>query len=209
MITEISRSTRKDRRNQHHGERGQRRTIVVEAGGIEEHGRGDHARRRGARNADEVALVSTAGALDVETRQAHRRARDEHEAGSPAEPAERLQSPGVGQDGGRDPERHDVRERIQLESELTFRPGQARDAAVQRVEQIRKPDERRGGFVVAAHGVHDAGVAAPHVAHGEQAGKQVDTAAVPLLRGPVGRAPEETKAPFGVVQHLRLTSAQT
>ena len=50
---------------------------------------------------------------------------------------------------------------------------QPRNPAVEHVQHDREPDVRRRGRVVAPHRVHDAGVAAEHVRHREQARQQV------------------------------------
>ena len=73
--------------------------------------------------------------------------------------------------------------RVELDAELAGGAGQPRDAAVEHVEHDREADERRRGLVLAAHRVDDAGVAAEHVAHREQAGQQVDAAAEPVAAG--------------------------
>ena len=105
-------------------------------------------------------------------------AREVDEARRPADAAELRQSPGERQDGGRHAERDHVGERVELDAERARRVGQPRDAPVEHVEDERDADERRGGREVAAHRVHDAGVAAEHVADGEEARQQVDAAPV-------------------------------
>ena len=99
------------------GERGQRRRAGPAAPTAEVHRRRDHAAGGGARHAGEVALVGGRRRLDVEAREAHRRGGDVDEARRPAEAAERPQAPGERQDRRRQPERHDVGERVELDAE--------------------------------------------------------------------------------------------
>src|SRR5262249_2221495 len=54
-------------------------------------------------------------------------------------------------------------------------PGQSRDSTIEHVGDDGDADEERGRFEVAAHRIDDAGVAAEHVAHREQAGQQRTT----------------------------------
>ena len=109
-----------------------------------------------------------------------------------------FESPRERQDRRRDPERDDVGERVELQAELAFRAGQPRDAAVEHVEHEGEADEGRRGLELAAHRVDDAGVAAEHVAHREQAGQQVDAAAEPSSGLVCGAAQEpETRLRLG------------
>ena len=81
--------------------------------------------------------------------------------------------------------------------------GQARDPAVEHVEDDGEADERRRGRVLAAHGVDHARVAAEHVAHRQQAGQQVDAAAQSVAAG-IGRSPQKPQPSLVLLEHVCL-----
>ena len=82
---------------------------------------------------------------------------------------------------GRDAERDDIGQRIELHPELTRGAGHPRDPAVERIQHHRDADERRRHGVFAAHRVDHAGVSAEHVAERHQARQQVHAATQPPL----------------------------
>jgi hypothetical protein len=89
----------------------------------------------------------------------------------------RMKSPLKRQNRWRDPEGHDVGERVELEAEGTGRSRQARDPSVEHVEHEREADEERGGRELTAYRMDNAGVATEQVRHREHARQQVDAAA--------------------------------
>ena len=159
-----------------------------------------HRGRRRAWHADEVPLVAAHGALNIESRQTHGCGGEEHETGRPPEPAERRQPPRERQDGRRNSERDDIGQRIELDAESARGAGEAGDAAVEHVEHDRKTDERCGRLVLPLHRVDNAGVAAEHVAQGEQAGQQVHAAAQAPSRR-IRRPSQEPETSFFSLQH--------
>src|SRR5262249_12799816 len=106
-------------------------------------------------------------------------------------------------------ERDHIRKRIELHAERAGAARHTGDAPVEHVEDEREADKRRRSLVVAAHRIHDADVAAEHIAEREQAGKQVD--APPQARArPVAGAAEEAQA-RALIEHqtIQCSTAMT
>ena len=107
-------------------------------------------------------------------------------AAHPSRP-ERPQSPRERQDRRRQPERHHVGQRVELDAERRRGVGQPREEPVQRVEHHRDADEQRRGVEIAARRIDDAGVAAEQIRDREQRRQQEDAA--PETARPIVRAP--------------------
>ena len=115
--------------------------------------------------------------LDVEAGEPHRGGCHEDEPRRPSQTPERVESPRERQNGRRETERNHIGQRVELEAELARGAGHARNPAVEHVQHDGDADEGRRGRELAAHRIHDAGVAAEHVRHREHAWQQVDAAA--------------------------------
>jgi len=59
-----------------------------------------------------------------------------------------VQGPAVDEEAGRGAERNDVGQGVQLEAERALRTGEARDAAVEHVEEHREDDQQRRAVVL-------------------------------------------------------------
>ena len=187
---EFDRADHQKRGHENQREHGNRADRFLEARRVrKDHRRGDSRGRR-TRHADEVPLVHRSR-LNVEPREPHGRGCDVDEPGGPSPVTERRQAPGERQNRRRNAERHDIGERIELQPELAGRPGEARDAAVERVEHHRDADKRRRNRVLATHRVDDARVSTEQVAQRHQAGQQIHAASQPPLLN-VGAPPMGT-----------------
>src|SRR5437764_853148 len=83
--SKADRADHQERWYEHHEERRERRTKIVEAEWIDVHRRRRNGRGGWTRHPDEIPPVSPAGALNVEAGQAHRRSGHEDETRRPTE----------------------------------------------------------------------------------------------------------------------------
>src|SRR5262249_33061945 len=132
-------------------------------------------RARRARQALEVALVDD-GDVGVEAGEPDAGAGAVDEGADPAQGAEVLQHPDVGDQAGRGAERDHVGDAVELRAELALRVGPARDAPVHAVEDQGDEDRDRADFEALVHRLHDGEEAAEQHAGGEEVRQQVDAA---------------------------------
>src|SRR5262245_6665305 len=143
---------------------------------VEQDGRRDDVGGGRNREPDEVPALDRA-VLHVEAREPERAAGDVERRREPSPAPPRAQRPGVDQDAGRHAERDQVRERVVLHAEGAGGAGEAGDAAVERVTQLRYEDHDSGQTVVVVQRGDDRVEAREEARRGEQVRQDVDAVA--------------------------------
>src|SRR5262249_15565978 len=138
--------------------------------------RGDNHLRRGRnREPDEMALFDVLH-LHVEAREPQRSADCVETRGEPAPGAPRYERPVIHENRRREAERYEVRERVELDAELARGLGDARDEAVEAVENIGENDEESGLKIFSVEGGDQREETADEIARRKEARNNVNAA---------------------------------
>ena len=179
----------------------QRNARIVDGITKRVHGSRNHPGTGGSGHSHKIAISTRRHSFDIETREAPGATADEEESDEPAEFSEvqrrqRIRgshganSPGVGENGGRDTEADDVGEGVKFLSEVAIGAHRARDASIERIEKDGEADGA-GGVVEVRHFAVECGenrvVTAQKIGDGENAGENVDAAAEAVFAKRISR----------------------